>query len=448
MRARVKGYADGGENRSGSGRGFGFTEQHSVSRENWAGMKKRQTSRKRPSASEAKSPSTSTAGAAPAPNLSDPNSLASDPFMGHWFADLRHGIDYEKCVACGVYHPDFEKSPKLCPNATGPGGTSESAAEDFGPTWAIRPELTPDDIYGDGELPDVLQFETRDQLLQWLDALTYGVANRNRRWYGRIAVRGLEDFKGSPFEGPTFLRYIELGEKLAPWPTLDFKTSIRHAFSGEEPPITCKLGPDWDLERILQASRSRPGHRFLGRQLTNFPDQIARVIDDVQTAFRKRHPQAPVAAECCFLESWDVLRHTAEFCGRVLAPSQEAQILIMGSARDRHYAWRYVEDSRTAVRGQLAVYVAAIRKGEVPLGRPVTTRPVSRQKPASVDFGRRLRNLKKQTPNLTWDTIAAEMRVSRRQLLAIENEGANPTPETRDKVRKYFSRQLGRPVRF
>jgi hypothetical protein len=284
--------------------------------------------------------------------------------MGHWFGDWTHGIDHERC-GCGMYRHAFDREPKPCPLGSAPGGLAEPISEDFGPRWAIRPELTLSDIYGDGVCPDVQQFESREETRQWLDATTNGIPNRMCRSYGRIAVRTFQPFEGAPLVGESFVQFLSSGPGLAPWPQFDLETSLRRTLIGEDPPISCKLGLDWDFEGIVRASRFGPGHQFAGRLLVSFPDQITRVIDDLQAGLRLRHPTATVEAECSFLESWDVLSHVAEFCGKVLAPSFEARDLITRAQRNPHEHRRYIEDARSAVRVQLAVYVAVIRNAAV-----------------------------------------------------------------------------------
>jgi hypothetical protein len=307
------------------------------------------------------------------PHNNHPTTLsapASDPFMGHIFGDWSHGIDHELCGACRVYRHAFDKDRKLCPNGLGPGARIEPAPEDFGRIWAIRPELTPSDIYGDQSCPDVMQFESQERLLGWLDSTSNGIPNRKRRWYGRIAVRALQPLEGAPHQGHSFAEFLASGQGLAPWPQTDVDTSLRRTLYDEDPAISLRFGEDWDFESIVRASRFRPGHQFAGRVLVSFPDQIVRVIDDLQAGFRQRHPKASAEAECCFLESWDVLRHVAEFCGKVLATSFEARDLIARAQRDSHQYQRYVEDARQTVAIQVAVYCRGIRDADVTASAP------------------------------------------------------------------------------
>jgi hypothetical protein len=104
-----------------------------------------------------------------------------------------------------------------------------------------------------------------------------------------------------------------------------------------------------------------PGHEFAGCKIRSFGDQIAKVLTDLQLAIRRRHPSLPAAAEACFLESWEVLRHVAEFCGKILAPSDTAADLLRETGLDTSWSSRHIEAARYAVRIQLAVYAAAIR---------------------------------------------------------------------------------------
>ncbi len=285
----------------------------------------------------------------------------SDPFGGHHFGDVTHGIDHERCAVCGYYLHAFKAEGQPCQIDLGPGSRTEPAFEDFGPIWAIRPELTISDIYGDAPCPDVLQCDSREALFGWLDASRDGVTTRCRRWYGRIAIRDMREFSGARFSGESFLEYIASGAELLPWPMVDMNSWLRRSLSSESPALW-KLGTDWDFETIARSCRLRSGHRFTGLRLRSFPHQLARVIDDLQVEFRHRHPAASALAECCFLESWDVLRHVAEFCGKDLAPSQEARELMNRSQEARHDLCVHLESAKEIVLVQLAVYVAGIRE--------------------------------------------------------------------------------------
>src|SRR4051812_24834976 len=98
----------------------------------------------------------------------------SDPYLGHLFGDWSHGIDHARCGHCGLYQHAFTgQDKKACPVAAalelGPGGICDAPDEDFANAWAIRPELSWSDIYQDREAPDVEQFESREELFDWLD---------------------------------------------------------------------------------------------------------------------------------------------------------------------------------------------------------------------------------------------------------------------------------------
>jgi hypothetical protein len=134
----------------------------------------------------------------------------------------------------------------------------------------------------------------------------------------------MADYDGPSSTVPTFQKFLAAGVPLAVSPQFNLEAAIARALADDDPPISCKLSSHWDFDSIVQNSRFGSGHVFTGTALVSLPDQISRVIDDLQRAFRKRHPSASAEAECCFLESWDVLRHTAEFCGKKLAPSPEA----------------------------------------------------------------------------------------------------------------------------
>jgi hypothetical protein len=316
---------------------------------------------------------------------------------GHYFVDWTHGIDHPRCAYCGLYRHAFDKNPQECKvrsqigqDALSTGGVIQHDVEDFGDTWAIRPELTPDEIYCERPCPDVKRFPSRDKLFEWLDEPRdvideNGAAmnpkcevarycfwppycpwpletRRKQRWYGRVAVRTLVQFEGPPFAGLTFHEFL-VQQGIEDWPDFDISTMIERSLGGRDPRVSCCLDSDWDFSAIEQDTAWMPGHEFAGCRIRSFGDQIAKVLTDLQLAIRRRHPSLPAAAEACFLESWEVLRHVAEFCGKILAPSDAASELLRETRLDTSWSSRYIESARYAVRIQLAVYAAAIRSG-------------------------------------------------------------------------------------
>jgi len=63
----------------------------------------------------------------------------------------------------------------------------------------------------------------------------------------------------------SFKRFGEWGIPLAPWPKIDLEAMIGRAISGGDPPISCKLGADWDFDAIANETRFGFGQyaRFL-----------------------------------------------------------------------------------------------------------------------------------------------------------------------------------------
>ena len=301
-----------------------------------------------------------------------PENSSRDPsdsghFLGHLFGDWSYGVDHDKCGHCGLYRHVFEKENSPCSFPHAPGQRVECETEstpqlDFGSVWAIRPELSSSDIYTDTPCPDVKQFESREEMFEWLDG-GGPIPNRDRRRYGRIAVRTLSEFPGEPFTCRTFRQFLADGLGLTEWPTINYEAAFSRALADEDLPISCKLAPDWDFDGIASTVRNRAARKLDGLRLISFPDQVSRIVDDLQMAFRERHPGASREAECCFLESWDVLRDVAEFCGKVLHPSPEARDLIVRAGRSVHECRQYIENGRHVVRTQLAVYVHEIRRG-------------------------------------------------------------------------------------
>jgi hypothetical protein len=211
--------------------------------------------------------------------MSEPALTATpaDAFMGHWFGDWNHGIDHCKCGHCGLYHHAYSREPipcRMAPLLERPkSGVLEQVEEGFGTIWAIRPELSPSDTYNHSDCPDVRQFESREQLLEWLDGPRgAGITNRQHRWYGRIAVRNLQDFEGNVSRHSSFNDFIASGPPLVAWPSpkLDFDRIIRLACADEDPPVSCKLGPDWDFEEIVRDCCFRPGYKFDGCEISSF----------------------------------------------------------------------------------------------------------------------------------------------------------------------------------
>jgi len=109
--------------------------------------------------------------------------------------------------------------------------------------------------------------------------------------------------------------------------------------------------------------------------------------------------------------------------------------------------WQAVASSRPTVR-----QIVSSTKTASKLRKPYSVKAHAQEPPhvgpraTQRRLGARLKNLKRES-NLPWRTIAKESGVSYRWLHNISS-GSAPSAETRKKIRDYFSRVLGRHVRF
>ncbi len=311
---------------------------------------------------------------------------------GHLFGDTSNGIDHERCRLCGLYRHHFDRNPVDCvlksrANQDQPSPESPQD-EDFGDSWAIRPQLDYSEIYSGQPCLDVYRFPSRERLLAYLDEdilphtengasidtadATFccwppfcdwpRLTRREQRWWGRIPVRSLAYFDAPAYAGPTFTEFLERNGGLAVWPSEEVEASVERFLDGREPSVECCLASEWRIEEVTRDTELMPGHEFAGRALKSLAHQIAMVVDDLQAALRRRHSNISVSAEAAFLQSWEVLRHIAEFCGKRLARSAEATAFIQTIKPQSTHVNRYVENARRAIHLQLPVYVDSLRR--------------------------------------------------------------------------------------
>jgi DNA-binding XRE family transcriptional regulator len=168
-----------------------------------------------------------------------------------------------------------------------------------------------------------------------------------------VALPAVERTKFSgKLANETLTQFLEaLGGPTGNDPSLDYY--VNNAITQKVPSIACSLSADWCFEDIESDAWQRRGHHVNGQLDTDARELLRGALIDLDRATLARLGSLPAAALAAFWTSWQVRRHLADFCYRV----------ILARGGDVHIDTRpFVMALRWAAE-KLAAYAHEVRLG-------------------------------------------------------------------------------------
>jgi hypothetical protein len=161
------------------------------------------------------------------------------------------------------------------------------------------------------------------------------ILNKDKGWENPVPVSRFLDYSGPKCKRslPEFLPL----ESVGPMPPVQLEDELDRAGEGRFGDFACYLDDDWHFAEIEHNASRRSGHEYAGRSNRSIGEIIVKSIYDLETAFRKRHPDASCRALADFLRSWQVQRHIANFAIK-LAESESARMLAGDRVAARNQA--------------------------------------------------------------------------------------------------------------
>ncbi len=292
---------------------------------------------------------------------------------------------------------------------------------------AVCPPILSSDIFGAGPFSDPRLFRSRSAAKRFLRRPVAtaggnkieGVTYKDQLWYGPVPVVERKDHESSPtVQSGRFQDFLK-PEDIGPSQSLTAQQVLDIATKGLPilPSCACYLGLDWDFEAIAREASKGPGHRFEGRQVVSFAHQLREAVCELDNTLYNHHSGFSLSALSDFWQSWQVLRHIADFC----------RILMADQSLDSDWRRREkIKEARGFVHRQLFSYCqtlgSPLSSAEI---RPVPTPPKS---PRQRAIDRALERKEWSIP--AWATAAKVDRSTAYRFHA----GKNPQPATRARM--------------
>ena len=169
------------------------------------------------------------------------------------------------------------------------------------------------------------------------------ILNKHQGWEAPVPVCHLTDFNGSKCKKT--LRDCLPAEGLGPLPEStseeEFEDVYVRAIEGRSGKYSCCLDEDWRFDEMEADAWRRPGHEFDAARYHSIGETVVRAIHDLEATFQKLHPNAPCAAAAAFWRSWQVQRHIADVCSRLVKSGVARCLVSKMTAGDREAErWR------------------------------------------------------------------------------------------------------------
>ncbi len=174
--------------------------------------------------------------------------------------------------------------------------------------------------------------------------------DQDRGWRDPVPVVCSASYSG-PKCDRTFRDFLPAESMAGVVPTPRVRDEIERLLTDRTGDYTCYLDKSWRFDEIDSDAWRRPGHEYSGRRHSGIGEIVVKAVYDLERAFERLHPDAPLPKAADFWCSWQVQQHLAVFCADV-AESETA----LGHARDRRDAKKLAGFSRVQINRQLAAY--------------------------------------------------------------------------------------------